>query len=129
MDRQDWTPSKKPYDMRERLFLFACTIVRLGQFLQTRGPVASALSYQILRSGTSAGSNYEEADGGSSPRDRLAKQRIVLRELMETSFRLRVLRATDILTQVQDPIVSEAGELVKIMATIVRNAARKTGSY
>jgi hypothetical protein len=43
---------------------------------------------------------------------------------METSFRLRVLRATGILTQAQDPVVAEAGELVKIMATIVRNAAR-----
>ena len=99
MDAQEWTPTNKPYDIRERLFVFACTIVRLVQYLQTRGPIASARSYQILRSGTSAGSNYEEADGGFSPRDRLAKQRIVLRELMETSFRLRVLRATGILTR------------------------------
>ena len=92
MNDSDWTPNEKPYDLRERLLLFACLIVRVVQFLHTRGAIAKALSYQVLKSGTSAGANYEEADGGSSPRDKLAKKRIVLRELMETRFRLLVLR-------------------------------------
>jgi len=52
---------------------------------------AQALSYQLLKAGTSAGANYEEADDGSSPRDKAAKRKIVLRELKETRFRLRVL--------------------------------------
>jgi four helix bundle protein len=85
MDNQDWTIHNKPYDLRERLFLFACLIVRVVQFLHTRGPVAAALSYQILKSGTSAGANYEEADDGSSDRDSLAKKRITLRELKRNS--------------------------------------------
>ena len=97
MENEDWTIRKKPYDLRERLFLFACVIVRLVQFLHTRGPIAGALSYQILKSGTSAGANYEEADEGSSDRDQLAKRRIVLRELKETLFRLRVLRASGLM--------------------------------
>jgi hypothetical protein len=63
----DWSFPSKPYDLRERLFQFACVIVRVVQFLHTRGPVAKALSYQVLKSGTSAGSNYEEADDGSRP--------------------------------------------------------------
>ncbi len=122
MDETDWTIPDKPYDLRERLFLYACVIVRVVQFLHTRGPVAAALSYQILKSGTSAGANYEEADGGSSSRDTLAKRRIVLRELMETRFRLRVLRHTDLLTAAQDPVINETNELVKIVATIIRNS-------
>lgn len=122
MDETDWTIPDKPYDLRERLFLYACVIVRVVQFLHTRGPVAAALSYQILKSGTSAGANYEEADGGSSSRDTLAKRRIVLRELMETRFRLRVLRHTDLLTTAQDPVINETNELVKIVATIIRNS-------
>ena len=97
MENEDWTIRKKPYDLRERLFLFACVIVRLVQFLHTRGPIAGALFYQILKSGTSAGANYEEADEGSSDRDQLAKRRIVLRELKETLFRLRVLRASGLM--------------------------------
>ena len=59
----DWNLPSKPYDLRERLFQFACVIVRVVEFLHIRGPVAKALSYQVLKAGTSAGSNYEEADG------------------------------------------------------------------
>ena len=33
MDADDWTFDEKPYDLRERLFNFACAITRLAQFL------------------------------------------------------------------------------------------------
>ena len=122
MDNADWTVHDKPFDLRERLFLFACLIVRVVQFLHTRGRVAIALSYQVLKSGTSAGANYEEADDGSSDRDKLAKTRIVLRELKETRWRLRVLRRSGYLLSAQDPVIDEAHELVRIVATIVANA-------
>ena len=122
MTDDDWTIRQKPYDLRKRLFQFACIIVRVVQFLHKRGPVAVALSYQLLKAGTSAGANYEEADDGSSPRDALAKKRIVLRELKESRFRLAVLRECGFLTPAQDPVLDEATELVKIVATIVRNS-------
>ena len=118
----DWKLPEKPYDLRERLFQFACVIVRVVQFLHTRGPVASALSYQVLKCGTSAGANYEEADDGSSDRDILAKRKISLREIKETRFRLRVLRKCELLTPDQDPVIKESDELVKILATLVRNS-------
>ena len=116
----DWTLPSKPYDLRERLFQFACVVVRVVEFLHTRGPVAKALSYQILKCGTSAGSNYEEADDGSSDRDTLAKRQIALREMKETRFRLRVLRKCGFLTDAQDPVIEESDELVKILATLVK---------
>ena len=129
MEQDDWSIPEKPYDLRERLFLYACLIVRLVQFLHRRGPIAVAPSHQILKCGTSAGANYEEADDGSSPRDKLAKRRIVLRELKEASFRLRVLRRTGMLTPAQDPVIPETKELVKIVATLVRNSTpRRSGS-
>ena len=115
----------QPFDLRERLFIFACTVVRLVQFLHTQGPIAKWLSYQILSSATSAGANYEEADGGSSDRDTLAKRRIVLRELMETHWRLPVLRVTQILRNEHDPVLKETDELVRIVATIIRNSGGK----
>lgn len=64
---------------------------------------AIALSYQILKSGNSAGANYEEADDGSSPSDVLAKRKITLRELKETRFRMRVLRHSGLMLPEQDP--------------------------
>jgi four helix bundle protein len=121
MGASDWTP-RKPFDLRERLLEFACLIVRVAQFLHTRGPVASALSYQLLRCGTSAGANYEEADDGTGPGDKAAKRKIVLRELKETKFRLRVLRRCALLTPDQDPLITETDELIRIVATLLRNS-------
>jgi len=46
--------------------------------------------------------------------------------LKETKFRLRVLRQSAILTEAQDPVIDESAELVKIVATIVRNSRRVT---
>jgi four helix bundle protein len=122
MDGHYWSIRDKPYDLRERLFNLACTIIGLSKFLHTRGPIGIALSAQLLRSGTSAGANYEEADDGSSARDVLAKRKIVLRELKETSFRLRVLQATGILTAAHGPVIDECAELVKIVATLIRKS-------
>ena len=124
MEQSDWTFRRKPYDLCERLFIFACAIRRLVKYLHSRGPIAVALSLQLLKCGTSAGANYEEADDGSSPSDTLAKRRIVLRELKETNFRLRILRAEQILTSAHDPVISESAEFVKIVATIVRNSRK-----
>ena len=121
MEASQWKP-KKPFDLRERLFEFGLLTIRVVQFLHTRGPIGVAVSYQILNAGMSAGSNYEEADDGSSPRDSIAKTKIVLRELKECRWRLRVVRAAGILTLAQDPVIVESDELVRIVSTIIRNA-------
>ena len=125
MGRSEWE-SSKPYDLRDRLFEYACIIVRLVEFLHTRGKVATALSYQVLKSGTSAGANYEEADDGSSDRDVLAKRKITLRELKETRFRLQVLRDCDKLSADHDPVITETVELIRIVATLVRKGEEGT---
>ena len=106
MDKPKLTPSGKPYDIHERLLLLACDVVKTAQFLHTRGPIARALSYQILSSGTSAGSNAEEGDGASSHRDFIAKTRIALKEAKEVRFR-------------------ESDELVRILGKIVHTALRR----
>jgi four helix bundle protein len=125
VDPHDWTVKEKPFDLRERLFNFACAIVRLVKYLHTQGPIAVALSAQVLRCGTSAGANYEEADAGSSLRDRRAKRQIVLRELKETSFRLRVLRQAGILTAVHEPVLAECVELARILGALVRRSGSR----
>jgi four helix bundle protein len=125
MNTQNRLPNGKPYDIHERLLLFACDIVRTAQFLHTRGPIGRELSYQILSAGTSAGANAEESDGASSHRDFIAKNRIALKETKETRFRLRVCRGCDLLDPGYDALVNESDELVKILAKIVHNAIRR----
>ena len=121
MARDAWTFSK-PFDLRERLLEFACAIVRLVQFLRTQGPIATALSDQLLKAGTSAGANYEEGDDGSSGKDTRAKNRIALRELKECRFRLLVLKRSGFLRLEHDAIIQETSELIRIVATVIRKA-------
>ena len=121
MKQSDWSISEKPYDLRQRLLNFAVMCVRLVEYLHTRGPIAIKLSEQVLTASNSAGANYEEADDGSSARDKLAKRRIVLRELKETNFRLRVLRRAGYLKEEHDPVIQESRELQLIVAKIIRN--------
>jgi four helix bundle protein len=121
MSRHHPTPSGKPYDIRERLFEFACDVIRTAQKLHHQGPIAGALSVQLVSAAVSAASNAEEADDGSSDRDFRAKDRICLREIKETRLRLRILRSTGFLDGNHDPLVQEAHELVLIVSTIIRN--------
>jgi four helix bundle protein len=115
----------KPYDLRERLFEYACAIVHLVQYLHKKDDIARSLGSQILRAGNSAGANYEEADDGSSPADTRGKRRISLRELKEALFRLRVLRATGYLNEEHDPVINETLELKRIMASLIRKSGQK----
>jgi four helix bundle protein len=127
MSPQAETRNQKPYDLHERLLLFACDVVRAVQFLHRRGPVGRAISYQLLAAGTSVGANYEESDGASSAADFLAKNRIALKEAKETRFRLRVCRRSDLLDSTFDPVVRESDEIVRILATIVHKTRRGMG--
>jgi four helix bundle protein len=121
MEATDWNP-KKPYDLRERLFEFGCLIICLAQYLHTQGPVAKELSAQILKAGTSAPANYEEADDATGKRDKRAKRQIALRELKEARLRMRMLRRCDVLTAEHDPLIGESDELVRILATVIRKS-------
>ena len=116
------TTSGKPYDIRERLFLFACEVVRTAQKLHLKGHIAGSLSVQLVAAAVSAASNAEEADDGSGPRDFRAKERICLREIKEARLRLRVLRATSYLGGAEDRLIDEASELVRIVSTTIRNS-------
>ncbi|PYR63395.1 MAG: hypothetical protein DMF88_25360 [Acidobacteria bacterium] len=78
----------------------------------------------MLDAGTSVGSNVEEADGASSHKDFIAKNRIALKEAKETRFRLRVCQRTRLLSPEFDPVVLESDELVRIIGKIVHNARR-----
>jgi four helix bundle protein len=120
----DEQKSRKPYDIRERSMIFACDVVRIAQELHHRGRIAVELSIQLVNAAVNAASNLDEADDGSSPRDFRSKDRIALRELKENRRGLRILRLTGYLKEKHDPVIEESTELVKIVATIIRNSER-----
>jgi four helix bundle protein len=125
MDQSNPAIVEKPYDIHERLFVFACEVVKAAQFLHTRGPIARALSYQILSASISVGANAAEGDGASSSDDFIAKFRIALKEAQETLFRLRVCRECNLVGTRFDTLLSESKELVRIIAAIVYSAERR----
>ena len=61
--------------------------------------------------------NNSRQTTGSSKRDFLAKERIVLREIKETRLRLRVVQATNLVT-LDGALIEESNQLVKIVSAM-----------
>ncbi len=80
-------------------------IVKLSEYLQKRKEFV--ISKQVLKSGTSIGANMEEALGACSKRDVIAKMTIVYKETRETSFWIKLLRETGLLTPTASPFQSQ----------------------
>lgn len=110
-------------DLRDRTFTFARCIIRLYCSLD-KGVLAQTLGRQLLRSGTSIGANYREADQARSKAEFIAKIGDCLREADETAYWLDLLHAERLGAPAQlEKARREAGELVAIFTTIKRRAA------
>ena len=104
--------------IQQKSYLFAVRIIRLYQYL-TKEFKEYELSKQILRCGTSIGSNVEEAEGGQSDKDFISKMSIAYKEARETRFRLRLLHDTDFINdKMFDSLHNECEELLKIIGKI-----------
>jgi four helix bundle protein len=92
--------SKQPLrDIEERTFKFGVRIIKLYQFLEGKSWVNATLGRQLLRSGTSIGSNVEEAQAAQSRADFISKNNISLKEARETHYRLRLLSTVEIIPE------------------------------
>ena len=100
----------------DKSFQFAIRIVKLYRFL-TDNKREFVLSKQLLRCGTSIGANVAEAEKGQSPADFYAKMSIALKEANETKYWLRLLHATDYLTNQQ--FVSLDTDIKELIALLV----------
>ena len=110
----------------EKSFNFAVRIVKLYKYL-CNNKKEYVLSKQLLRSGTSIGANVSEALQGQSKRDFLMKMNISLKEASETKYWLRLLKATDYLSEKeQRSIYGDCVELEKLLTSIVRTTSERT---
>jgi len=118
-------------DIHERVFQFACRIVRLHEWFCRRRRGSRTLINQLLDSGTGIGSNLEEAKAGQSRADFIAKARVALKEARESHYWLRLIEASGSISHARiHPLVEEGNEIVAILTTIVKKASppRKPGS-
>ena len=85
--------TEKPYDIRERTYLFTREVVAFGrQVVTLRDFVLNRLVYQLVDAAGSVGSNLEEAGDGQTKPDFINKNCIALKEIREAKFWLRQLR-------------------------------------
>ena len=120
---------ENPRDIERRTFDFGVRIIRLCRFLEGKSWVNSTLGRQILRCGTSIGSNVEEAQAAESRADFISKNNVSLKEARETHYRLRLLAAAEVVAQSRlQPILDEALELKRILGAIVISAKRNSKS-
>ena len=90
--------------------------------------VSSVLGYQLLKSGTSIGANYREANRSESRNDFIHKMAIVEKEAAESAYWLELVEESDI----GDPserrwLLKECGELLAIFTAAGKTAkSRKT---
>ena len=104
---------------------FAKRIVKLYMFL-SKEKKEYTLSKQILRSGTSIGANIEEAQGGQSKRDFIAKTQISYKEARETHYWLRLLRDTDILEdKLANSLIKDCEEILYIISAILKSSKKE----
>ncbi len=97
---------------------FAVRVVRMFVGLP-KTEEARVLGKQILRSGTSVGANYREAQRARSKAEFIAKIGDCLKELDETSYWLELLVRSEIVTEAKLSLLrDENQQLLAIFTTI-----------
>lgn len=107
------------YDLEERTIKFGQEIIILLNSIKPNDLNANIVD-QLIRSATSIGANYHEANGGSSVRDFRNKITICLKEARETKYWIEMLACVVSKTDKQKLrlLWKEAHEFVLIFGTI-----------
>ena len=106
----------------QKSFQFAVRTVNLCKHLRS-AKKEYTLSKQLLRSGTSIGANISEAQQAQSKADFVSKLSIALKETTETKYWIRLLYATDYLSEQEyRSIFSDCVEIEKMLVASVKTA-------
>lgn len=110
----------KENDLLERTFNFGVRCLKLLRSLPNTSEY-QIIKFQLGKSATSVGANYEEAQAGSSKADFKNKVRISLKEARESNYWLRVLKALEENPNSElDFLVNESKEIKNILASILK---------
>ena len=106
--------------IEDKSFQFSVRVVKLCKHLR-EDKKEYILSKQLLRSGTSIGANVVESQQAQSRPDFIAKLCIALKEASETNYWLRLLHATEYLSEKEyGSIHSDCKELEKLLTSIIK---------
>ena len=119
-------PNKKPYDLEERTAQFAEGVFAVLNVIK-KNPMNLPIVSQLIRSATSIGANYCEANDASSRKDFRNKIYLCKKEANETKYWLRILAQAQ--PEIKDKLRilwQEAQELNQIFQKIVNSLNAKT---
>ena len=116
--------NSKHYDLEERTLIYGKRIIVLSKSV-IKNSINLPLISQLIRSGTSVGANYREANETSTKKDFLFRMRICRKEAKETAYWLDlVIEANPELKERIKPLSDETIELVKIFAAIIIKSSK-----
>ena len=112
-------------ELGERILEYAARIIRVVESLP-KTLTGRRLGDQLLRSGTSVGANFEEAQAAESKDDFVHKLQVALKELRESKYWLRLLAKAGTLPQQRlAPLVDESNQLVAMLSKAVAKVKGK----
>src|SRR5437667_10307287 len=115
-------------ELKQRMKQFALRIMRLVDALPNT-PKGRAIASQLVRSGTSVAANYRASCRARSRAEFIAKIGVVEEEADETALWLELIIADKLLPEKKiAPLLTEANELVAIMAASYISASRKNST-
>ncbi len=117
---------KKRNELSKRLLNFAVRVIKFLRGLP-KTVEYNVIRYQLIKSSTSSGANYDEAQAGSSRADFHNKVNIALKEMSESNYWLEVIKAILDTKQTEkelDWLINESEELDNILGSIVKKTGR-----
>lgn len=118
--------TKREYNLVERTAAFGEAVIRFSRTIH-RDAVTMPLISQLVRSSTSIGANYVEADEAGSKNEFRYRISVCRREAKETQHWLRMIVAAAPDAAERARIHwQEARELVRILETIYRKSDRRS---
>jgi four helix bundle protein len=122
MSNDKFTMPNKKYDLTERTAVFAEDVIKCMKDIR-RDEISRPLISQLIRSVTSIGANYMEADGAESKKDFTHKIGICRKESKETMHWLRMLHVAELIKDEQhEAFLDEAQQLARIFSASINTA-------
>ena len=111
-------------DLQERLFNFSVNVIKSVKILP-RGKEYDVISRQILKSSSSSGANYDEAQAAVSRADFSNKASIALKEMRESNYWIKLIIATTEKNQEWIKLKQESLELMNILGSICSKTSQR----
>src|SRR5438132_8427248 len=112
--------SEQPKDLKPRTKAFALRVIRMYSRLPKNNTVAQVLGKQVLRSGTSVGANYREANRARSKAEFISKIGDCLKEIEETEYWLELLVDSGcVLKTKMEDLLDETRQLIAILRRLI----------